>query len=183
MSPVFELLQGATVYTRLHIRNAYHLVHIKDKDEWKTAFNTPTGHYKYLIMLFRKTNTPAVFQTLINNVLCDMLNHFAYLDDILIFSNSLHEYVRHVWQVLQYLLRNHLYVKLEMCEFHSTEISFLGFIVSKDSLQMDPKKTKAVRDWPTLCSVKEVQHFLGFANIPVVQPQFQLCSGSSHGPD
>ncbi len=73
----FELLQGASIFTKLDLRNAYHLVCIRQGDEWKTAFNTPTGHYEYLVMPFGLTNAPAVFQALINDVLRDMLNQFA----------------------------------------------------------------------------------------------------------
>jgi hypothetical protein len=74
-----------TVFSKLDLRKAYHLVCIREGDEWKTAFNTPTGHYEYLVMPFGLTN--AVFQTLINDLLRDMLNKFVfvYLDDILIF--------------------------------------------------------------------------------------------------
>ena len=87
LSTAFELLQGATVFSKLDLRNAYHLVRIREGDEWKTAFNTPTGHYEYLVMPFGLTNTPAVFQMLINDLLRDMLNKFVfvYQEDILIF--------------------------------------------------------------------------------------------------
>ncbi len=86
MATAFELLQGASIFTMLDLRNAYHLVRIRQGDEWKKAFNTTTGHYEYLVMPFGLTN--AVFQALINDVLRDMLNQFVfvYLDDILIFS-------------------------------------------------------------------------------------------------
>ncbi|XP_062403850.1 uncharacterized protein LOC134094368 [Sardina pilchardus] len=166
MSSAFELLQGATTFTKLDLRNAYHLVRIREGDEWKTAFNTPTGHYEYLVMPFGLTNAPAVFQALINDVLRDWLNKsvFVYLDDILIFSKSLHEHVHQVRLVLQRLLDNNLFVKPEKCEFHVSEVSFLGFILSQGNLCMDPKKTLAVRDWSQPTSVKEVQRFLGFAN-------------------
>ncbi|KAG5270294.1 hypothetical protein AALO_G00191040 [Alosa alosa] len=66
--------------------------------------------------------------------------------------------------VLQLLFDNHLFVKPEKCEFHVSEVSFLGFILSSGGLRMDPKKTQVVRDWPQPTSVKEVQRFLGFAN-------------------
>ena len=88
MDTAFKLLQGATIFTKLDLRNAYHLVRIREGDEWKMAFNTSTGHWEYLVMPFGLTNAPAVFQTLVNDVLGDMLNKlvFVYLDDILIFS-------------------------------------------------------------------------------------------------
>ncbi|KAI7791431.1 putative vitellogenin [Triplophysa rosa] len=83
--------QGARVFTKLDLRNAYHLVRIREGDEWKTAFNTPSGHYKYLVLPFGLTNAPAVFQGLVNSILGDMINKFVfvYLDDILTFSPSL----------------------------------------------------------------------------------------------
>lgn len=86
----FSSLHQATVFTKLDLRNAYHLVRIREGDEWKTAFNTPLGHFEYLVMPFGLTNAPAVFQALINDVLRDMLNRFVfvYLDDILIFSRT-----------------------------------------------------------------------------------------------
>lgn len=87
LSSAFDLIQGATVFIKLDLRNAYHLVRIREEDEWKTAFNIPNGHYEYLVMPFGLTNAPAVFQSLVNDVLKDMINHFVfvYLVDTLIF--------------------------------------------------------------------------------------------------
>ncbi len=87
MSSAFEILQGAKIFTKLDLRNAYHLVHIKEGDEWKTAFNTLVGHFEYRVLPFGLVNAPAVFQALVNDVLRDMINVFVfvYLDDILIF--------------------------------------------------------------------------------------------------
>ncbi len=166
MASAFELLQGASIFSKLDLRNAYHLVRIQQGDEWKTAFNTPTGHYEYLVMPFGLTNAPAVFHALINDVLRDMLNKlvFVYLDDILIFSRSFEEHEGHVSAVPQRLLNNHLYVKPEKCEFHVTHAQFLGFIITPGHVEMDPKKVEAVLKWPTPTTVKEVQRFIGFAN-------------------
>ncbi len=78
MSSAFELLQGAAIFTKLDLRNAYHLVRIREGDEWKTAFNTPTGHFEYLVMPFGLSNSPAVFQALVNDVLRDMVDRFVF---------------------------------------------------------------------------------------------------------
>lgn len=82
----FEPLHQATVFTKLDLRNAYRLIRICEGDEWKTAVNTPLGHFEYLVMRFGLTNSPAIFQALVNDVLRDMLNRFIFvnLDDILI---------------------------------------------------------------------------------------------------
>ena len=103
LSSSFEPLSDATVFTKLDLRNVYHLVRIREGDEWKTAFNTHLGHYEYRVMPFGLTNAPAVFQTLVNDVLRDMLDQFVvvYLDDILIYSRSLQEHRVHVRRVLQ----------------------------------------------------------------------------------
>lgn len=70
----FDLLKDAKIFTKLDQGNTYHLVRIREGDEWKTAFSTPSEYYEYLVMPFCLTNAPAVFQALVNNVLWDMLN-------------------------------------------------------------------------------------------------------------
>ena len=166
ISPAFSMLQKACFFTKLDLWNAYHLVRIKEGDEWKTKFNTPRGHYEYLVMPFGLTNAPAVFQALVNDILRDVINHhvFVYLNDILVFSETLEEHVAHVRLVLQRLLENRLYTKAEKCEFHRSTIQFLGFVVSRGKITMDPSKTEAVMSWPTPTNRRELQRFLGFSN-------------------
>uniref|UniRef100_A0A3B3XW38 Gypsy retrotransposon integrase-like protein 1 n=1 Tax=Poecilia mexicana TaxID=48701 RepID=A0A3B3XW38_9TELE len=166
LSAAFEPIQGATIFTKLDLRNAYHLIRIREGDEWKTAFKTPLGHFEYLVMPFGLMNAPAVFQALVNDVLRDFLNHFVfvYLDDILIFSRSLEEHRRHVRLVLQRLMENLLYVKAEKCEFHASSLTFLGFVLESGQVKSDPAKIQAVLDWPTPSTRKQLQRFLGFAN-------------------
>ncbi len=150
MSSAFEILQGAWVFTKLDLRNAYHLVQIKEGDEWKTAFNTPIGHFEYRVLLFELVNAPAVFQALVNDVLRDMLNIFVfvYLDDILLFSPSLQVHVQHVRRVLQRLLENRLFVKTDKWMFHAQSVTFLGSVVSAEGISIDPDKVRSVIDWP-----------------------------------
>lgn len=84
------------LFTKLNLRNAYHLVCIPSGDEWSgTAFKTPLGHFEYRVLPFSLTNTLAVIQALVNDVLGDMPNKFlfVYIDDILIFSETEEEHV------------------------------------------------------------------------------------------
>lgn len=94
---------------------------ISQEEEWKTAFNTTSSHYKYLVMPFGLTNGPAVFQALVNDVQCDIVNPyiFVHLDDILIFSKTLQEHILQVRTILQRLLENKLFVKAECVPFMS----------------------------------------------------------------
>ena len=94
LASAFEPVQGATVFTKLDLRNAYHLLRIREGDEWKTAFKTPLGQFEYLVMPFGLTNAPACFQALVNDVLRDFLNIFVfvYIDDILIYSKNLSDH-------------------------------------------------------------------------------------------
>ena len=137
---------------------------MKKGDEWKTAFKTPMGHFEYSVMPFGLTNAPAVFQSLINDVLRDFLHRFVFvnLDDILIFSQTLAEHQSHVRQVLQRLLENKLFVKAEKCDFHSSKVSFLGFIIESGKVKADPEKIKAITEWPVPDNRKKLQRVCKF---------------------
>jgi hypothetical protein len=117
-------------------------------------------------MPFGLTNSPASFQRWMNEVLSDYLDVFciAYLDDILIYSDSLEEHQWHVRQVLQRLKEVGLTLKPSKCEFHTDKTEYLGYIISPMGIQMDPEKIKTVKDWKEQVNVKGIQSFLGFAN-------------------
>ena len=164
ISSAFSTLQKAQFFTKLDLCNAYHLVRIKEGDEWKTAFNTPRGHYEYLVMPFGLTNAPAVFQALVNDVLRETT---TFLSTWMTFSFSQTPWKNMsltVHLVLQRLLENRLFAKAVKCEFHRSTVQFLGFVVSRGKLEMDPSKTDAVGSWPTPINRKELQRFLWFAN-------------------
>jgi len=166
INDLMESFKGAMIFTRLDLRSAYNLIRIKEGHEYLTAFRTPLGHFEYLVMPFGLRNAPSVFQRFIHDILNDCIGIFVrvYLDDIIIYSKSLKEHINHVRTVLKILIDNGLYAKLEKCEFHVTETTFLGFTVSNKGLTMDKNKVKSVLDWPSPKNVKELQSFLGLCN-------------------
>ncbi|QRW20625.1 Retrotransposable element Tf2 protein [Rhizoctonia solani] len=159
-------LRHAKVFTKLDLRWGYNNVWIKEGNEWKTAFRTKYGLFKYLVMPFGLTNAPAAFQHFMNNLFRDLIdvNVVIYLDNILIFSDKPEEHPKHVREVLSRLMRNQLFCKLSKCHFHVTTVDYLGIVISPAGFSMDQKKVEAVTSWPTPRTVKQVQAFLGFVN-------------------
>ncbi|XP_069467395.1 uncharacterized protein [Ambystoma mexicanum] len=88
----------------------------------------------------------------------------VYIDNILIYFETLDQHVHHVRAVLSKLCQYHLFAKLEKCAFHVTTVEFLGYILSPQGIQMDRRKVEAILQWPSPSSIKTVQSFLGFAN-------------------
>ncbi len=101
-------------------------------------------------MPFRLSNAPAAFQRFINEVLGDLMDvcMVGYLDDILVYSDSLEDHRNHVREVLRCLRKAGLYVNLKKCKFHTDTMEYLRFILSPKGLQMDPTKVSAIQDWP-----------------------------------
>ena len=159
-------LSKARFFTKLDVRGAYNLIRMAEGEEWKTAFRTRYGLFESLVMPFGLTNAPADFQRFINDTLAPFLDQFtsAYLDDILIYSDTMEDHMQHVRRVLERLTEAGLHLKPEKCEFHKTEVKYLGLIIGTDGIKMDPSKVETVKNWPTPQNVRDVRSFLGFAN-------------------
>jgi len=118
-------------------------------------------------MFFGLTNSPATFQTMMNDIFAELIRDgvvCVYMDDILIFSQTRQE-LQHITCLVLEILRHHkLYLKAEKCEFECEQVEYLGLIISHDHVAMDPVKVSAVTDWPQPHDKKEVQSFLGFTN-------------------
>ncbi|MBW0535601.1 hypothetical protein O181_075316 [Austropuccinia psidii MF-1] len=117
-------------------------------------------------MPFGLTNAPSSFQNLVNDIFADFLDVFVvvYLDDILVFSSSEEEHVKHVASVLQRLRENNLFSKASKCVFHASSVEYLGYVVSSDGLKMDSSKAQQILNWPWPKNIKALQSFLGFSN-------------------
>src|SRR6201996_108059 len=164
---LIDCLKQAKYFTKLDIRWGYNNIHIKEGNEWKAAFITNCGLYKPTVMFFGLTNSPATFQAMMNSLFHNLIGRgkvVIYLDDILIFSESLEDHECTVAQVLEILHKNKLYLKPEKCNFHKTSIEYLGMIIEHGQVHMDPAKVAAVAEWPVPLKKKDLQSLIGFCN-------------------
>ncbi|KAH6597042.1 hypothetical protein BASA50_004801 [Batrachochytrium salamandrivorans] len=166
ISEMLRTLSTGKVFTTLDLRGAYNLLRIKEGNEPKTSFITKYGQFEFLVMPFGLANAPAQFQRMMNALFRDVVGKhvLVYLDDIVIYSDTMDEHVKQVQSVLGVLRDNGLYCKAEKCHFYQTEIKYLGYIISSNGIRMDSSKISAVQEWPTPRKVRDLQVFLGFTN-------------------
>ncbi|XP_017970466.1 PREDICTED: uncharacterized protein LOC108660710 [Theobroma cacao] len=138
---------------------------IREEDIPKIAFRTRYGHYEFLVMSFGLTNAPVAFMDLMNRVFRAYLDRFVvvFIDDILIYLRSWEEHKQHTRIVLQTLWEHRLYAKFPKCAFWLSSVGFLGHIVSKDRVQVDPNKVEAMKNWARPTTIIEIRSFLGLA--------------------
>eukprot|EP00253_Pinus_taeda_P001689 PITA_01689 len=162
---LFDQVKGATVFSKIELRSGYHQIRIKDEDIAKTAFRTRYGHYEFVVLPFGLTNAPATFMCLMNGIFHPYLDQFViiFIDDILIYSRNIEEHCEHLRIVLQTLRKHQLYAKFSKCDFFKEEIQYLGHVISKEGIAVDPKKIKAIMDWLIPKDVTDVRSFMGLA--------------------
>ncbi|KAJ9555712.1 hypothetical protein OSB04_010326 [Centaurea solstitialis] len=162
---LFDQLQGATWFSKIDLRSGYHQLKVKEADVHKTAFRTRYGHYEFLVMPFGLTNAPTAFMDLMNRVCRPMLDRsvIVFIDDILIYSKTKEEHVTHLREVLEVLRRERLYAKFSKCAFWLQEVQFLGHLVNREGIKVDPAKIEAVMSWEVPKTPSEIRSFLGLA--------------------
>ena len=154
----------AKIFTKLDIRAAFNKIRMNPDSEEYTTFRTRYGTYKTKVLPFGLCNGPATYQRYMNDVLIEYLDNFciAYLDDILIYSESMSEHIRHVRKVLERLRQAGLQVDIKKSEFHVTRTKYLGYILTDRGLEVDPDKVEALRKWVRPTTVTGVKSFLSF---------------------
>lgn len=163
---LFDKLSRARYFTKIDLRSGYWQVRIAEGDEAKTTCVTRYGSYEFLVMPFGLTNAPATFCNLMNDVLFEYLDRFVvvYLDDIVVYSESLEDHLMHLTDVFSRLREYELYVKKEKCEFCRDQITFLGHVIGRGKVHMDKKKVQAIVDWSAPTKESELRSFLGLTN-------------------
>ncbi|KAJ9546782.1 hypothetical protein OSB04_019325 [Centaurea solstitialis] len=162
---LFDQLQGAAWFSKIDLRSGYHQVKVREEDVQKTAFRTRYGHFEFVVMPFGLTNAPAVFMDLMNRVCRPMLDKsvIVFIDDILIYSKTKEDHVVHLIEVLETLRRERLYAKFSKCDFWLQEVQFLGHLVNREGIKVDPAKIEAVMKWEVPKTPTEIRSFLGLA--------------------
>ncbi|GJV92865.1 reverse transcriptase domain-containing protein [Tanacetum coccineum] len=162
---LFDQLQGACCFSKIDLRSGYHQLRVREEDIPKTAFRTRYGHFEFTVMPFGMTNAPAIFMDLMNRVCKPYLDKFVivFIDDILIYSKSEEEHEVHLKTILDLLKTEKLYAKFSKCEFWLKEVQFLGHVVNRDGIHVDPSKVESVKNWKTPESPTEIRSFLGLA--------------------
>jgi hypothetical protein len=167
ISQLVDKLKGSKWFTKIDLRWGYNNVRIKEGDEWKAAFVCHRGSFKPIEMYFGLCNSPATFQTMMNEIFSDMADVMViYIDNLMIYTktDNIQEHERLVKKVLKRLEEHDLFAKPEKCTFGVKKVEFLGMIVSREGIKMDDPKVKAIREWPIPKTVRGVRSFLGLAN-------------------
>ena len=161
-----DALHGAPFFSTLDLFSGYWQIEIDETDKHKTAFICEFGQYEFNRMPFGLTNAPATFQRLMNKILKPVLyqSTLVYLDDIIVFSKTLDDHIKHLATVFKLLAENGLKLKLKKCEFFKDKIDYLGHIVSRDGVAPNHKKIQAILDYPEPINAKELSSFLGLAS-------------------
>ena len=165
INDLFDQLQGAKVFSKIYLRSGYHQLKIREQDIPKTAFSTKYGLYEYTVMSFGLTNAPAYFMNMVNKVFMEFLDKFVmvFIDDILVYSKNEEEHKEHLRLVLEKLREHQLYAKFSKCEFWLKEVGFLGHVISREGIAVDPTKVVTLTNWEAPTIVGEIRSFLGLA--------------------
>jgi len=156
------------LFSKFDIWWGYNNICIKEGDKYKAAFKTSKGLFEPTVMFFGLTNSPATFQTMIDDIFQDEVAQGwlrIYMDDMIIATEDdevLHEL--RINHILDKLKKFDLFLKPKKCKFHQRKVEYLGVLIGNGTVKMDPIKVQGIANWPTPQTVKDVQSFLGFCN-------------------
>jgi len=167
ITELIDNMGSKKVFTKMDMRWGFNNVRIKEGDEWKGAFTTHIGSFEPTVMFFGMTNSPATFQTMMNEILRDLINKgkvTAFVDDVLVGTETKEGHNEIVKEILRRLEEKNLYIKPEKCIWKVRKIGFLGVVIGPNGIKMEEEKVDGVLSWPEPKNMKDVRKFLGLAN-------------------
>jgi hypothetical protein len=161
---LLDRLGQADIFSTVDLENAYLQIFIKPEDCFKTGFVTPLGHFQFKRMIFGLSGAPATFQRMMAAVLDGLDFVLVYLDDILIFSNGKDQHLKHLETVLNRLKQANLKLSERKCEFFLERVKFLGHVIERGKISVDPDKFEPLKKLKIPENKKDLQSVLGFLN-------------------
>ena len=158
---MYVKLKGAKVFSTIDLRSGYHHITLSKSSRAKTAFVTPFGKYKFLMVPFGLAQAPAYFQLLMNKVLNGLKFAMTYLDDIIIFSKNELQHLEHLETIFSHLKKAGLKMKRSKSDFFKSEIHYLGHLISPEGISLLPNNLDCIQHMPAPKNVKEIKQFLG----------------------
>lgn len=164
LEDTFMALTGSKWFSVLDLKSGFYQIEVEEKDKPKTVFVCPLGFYEFNRMPQGVTNAPSTFQRVMEKCMADinLREVLVFIDDIIVFSQSLEEHEERLLRVLNRLKEYGLKLAPEKCIFAQTSVKYLGHIVSDEGVRTDPDKVAAVKTWPVPKNLKELRSFLGF---------------------
>ena len=162
---IFSKLGKAKYFTTLDLKAGFHQIKLKESDREKTAFSVDNGKYHFLRMPFGLKNAPSIFQRAVDDVLRKYIGSFCqvYIDDIIIYSQTEQEHLKHIEIILKAIERAGMKISLEKCKFFKPEVLFLGYQVSANGLKTSPEKVKGILEYTEPKTLRALRSFLGLA--------------------
>ncbi|KAL0818832.1 hypothetical protein ABMA28_008152 [Loxostege sticticalis] len=186
---LFSNLSGNIFFTKLDLSQAYNQVVLSERSKKFTVINTHRGLYKYNRLVYGLSSSPGIFQKIMVDMFKNVENVVVFYDDILIRNSDLYSHLKTIQQVLNILEQNGLKIKRNKCSFLAKEVKYLGFIIDRNGVRVDPEKVEAITRMPHPNNVSELKSFIGMVifygkfikNLSVhLSPLYELLKKGKH---
>uniref|UniRef100_A0A914HNL6 RNA-directed DNA polymerase n=1 Tax=Globodera rostochiensis TaxID=31243 RepID=A0A914HNL6_GLORO len=161
---IFHALRGSKIFSQLDLRDAYLQMELDESSKSLVGINTHRGLFAYQRLPFGVKSAPSIFQKVMDQMIAGLPGVFAYLDDVIIASNTLTEHVTTLHQLFVKIQEYGFRIQMEKCHFLKKELRFLGHIVSNQGVRPDPARSAAIRDMPPPTDLSTLRSFLGALN-------------------